>query len=71
MCNSEKVVYQATIFPMENSKKEWVYIGISSGNWEERFYNHRHFFPSFYSETKLKYRGGFGVREDESWRFSE
>ena len=29
MCTSEKVVYQGNIFPIENSKEEKVYIGIS------------------------------------------
>ena len=32
MFNSEKVVYQATIFPIENSKEERVYIRISAEN---------------------------------------
>ena len=34
MCNSEKVVNQANIFPMENSKEEKVYFGISAENWK-------------------------------------
>ena len=46
MCNSEKVVYQANIFPMENSKEEKVDIRISAGNWKQRFYNHRHSFSN-------------------------
>ena len=43
MCKPEKVFYQATIFLMKNRKKEWVYIGISCGNWEQRLYNRKHF----------------------------
>ena len=34
-CNSKKVVFPANIFPMENSKEEKVYIGISAGNWKQ------------------------------------
>ena len=32
MCGYEKVIYWATIFPMENRKKESVYIGKSAKN---------------------------------------
>ena len=32
MYNSEDVVNQATIFPMENIKEERIYIGIFAGN---------------------------------------
>ena len=32
--NYEKMVNQANIFPMENSKEEKVYIGISTGSWK-------------------------------------
>ena len=55
MCNSEKVVYQATIFHRENSKKEKVYIGISAGNWKQSFYNHRYSFfnPLLRNQTAL------------------
>ena len=31
MCNSEKIVNQANIFPMEKK----VYFGISVGNWKQ------------------------------------
>ena len=34
-CNPENMVYQAYIFPMENSKDEKVYTGISVGNWKD------------------------------------
>ena len=40
MRNSENVVNQATIFPIETSKEEIVYTGISDGNWKQRFYNY-------------------------------
>ena len=41
---SENVVYQSNIFPMENSNDVKVYIGISTGNWKQGSYNHRHSF---------------------------
>ena len=40
-CNSENVVYQANIFLIEKNKDE-IYIGISAGNWKQRFYNNRY-----------------------------
>ena len=54
-CNSEKVVYQAIIFPLENKKEEKVYFGISAGNWKQRFYSHKHSFtnPSLRNQTAL------------------
>ena len=54
-CNSEKVVYQATIFPLENKKEEKVYFGISAGNWKQRYYNHKHSFtnPTRRNQTAL------------------
>ena len=58
MGNSEKVVYQATIFPMET-----VYIEISFGNWKQRFYNHRHSFFQLRSQTALsKWFGSLRAR---------
>ena len=44
--DSEKLIYQATIFPMKNRKEEWVHIGISAGNREQRYYRHRHSFSN-------------------------
>ena len=41
-CNSENVVYKATIFQMENRKDIKIYFGISTGNWKQRLYNDRH-----------------------------
>ena len=40
MCNSEKVVYEANISPLENSK-ETVYVEIPTGNRKQGFYNHK------------------------------
>ena len=54
MCNSEKVVFQASNFHMEDCKEEKVYIGISAGNWKQRFCN-RHSFsnPLLRNQTSL------------------
>ena len=46
LCNSEKVIYQATIFLIENRKEESVYIENSAENWKQRFYNHKHTFSN-------------------------
>ena len=35
--NSGKIVYRATIFPMENRKDMKIYFGISVENWKQRF----------------------------------
>ena len=52
-CTSRNVVYQACISPMEQQKDgERVYIGISTGNWKQRWYNHKHSF----SNPKLRYQ---------------
>ena len=52
-CNSRNVVYQACISPMEQQRGgEGVYIGISAGNWKQRWYNHKHSF----SNPKLRYQ---------------
>ena len=52
-CNSRNVVYQARISPIEHKRDgERVYIGISAGNWKQRYYNHRHSF----SNPKLRYQ---------------
>ena len=54
-CNSENVVYQATILPKENETDKKIYIGISAGNWKQRLYNHRHSFTqeSLRNQTAL------------------
>ena len=39
-CNSKNVVYEATIFLMENKKDIKIYFGISAGNWKQRLYSH-------------------------------
>ena len=42
--------------PLEDNKNgEWVYIGISAGNWKQGLYNHRHFFskPWLRNQTTL------------------
>ena len=71
MCNSEK----ATIFPTENSKEENLYIGISAGNWKQRFYNHRHSFwnPLLRNQTSLSRRFGSlrvkSLTPQIKWRF--
>ena len=40
-CNSENVLYQERIFPMEHRNEvERVYIGISARNEKQRLYNH-------------------------------
>ena len=41
-CNSENVVYKATIFTMENRKDIKTYFRISAGNWKQRLFSHRH-----------------------------
>ena len=52
-CNSRNVVYQACISPMEQQRDvERVYIGISAGNWKQRWYNHKLSF----SNPKLRYQ---------------
>ena len=52
-CPTRNVVYQACISPMEQQKNgERVYIGISAGNWKQRWYSHRHSF----SNPKLRYQ---------------
>ena len=61
MCNSKKVVYQSTIFPIENSKEK-IYIGVSARNWKQRYYNHRHSFynPLLRNQTaQSKWFGNF------------
>ena len=63
MCNSKKVVNQSTIFPIENSSEERANIGISAGNWKQRFYNYKHTFPTLNSEIKQPYEDSFGVWE--------
>ena len=54
-CNSENVAYKATIFPMKNRKDIKIYFRISSGNWKQRLYSHRHSFshPSLRNQTVL------------------
>ena len=46
-CNSEKVVYKATISTLENKTEVKAYIGISAGKWKQRFYNHKHSFSNY------------------------
>ena len=60
------VPWEECVIPREESTKQqfcqWkisqenVYIEISAGNWKQRFYNGRHFFPTLYSKNKR--RGG-------------
>ena len=45
-CNSENIVYQASIFPMESRNDKRVYLGISTGNWKQRLYNCRYSFSN-------------------------
>ena len=65
-CNSENVIYQACISPMEhNNDGERIHIGISTGNWKQRLYNHRHSFsyPRLRNQTALsKYFGTLRTR---------
>ena len=63
MRNSEKVVDQATIFPMENRKVERVYIGISAGNRKLRFYNDSQSFFQLSTQKANNYQGVFPVWE--------
>ena len=52
-CTTRNVVYQACISPMKQQKDgERVYMGISTGNWKQRWYSHRHSF----SNPKLRYQ---------------
>ena len=52
-CTTRNVIYQACISPMEQQKdEERFYIGISAGNWKQRWYSHRHSF----SNPKLRYQ---------------
>ena len=52
-CTTRNVVYQACISPMEQQRDgERIYIGISAGNWKQRWYSHRHSF----SNPKLRYQ---------------
>ena len=52
-CHSRNVIYQACISPMEQQRdRERVYIGISAGNWKQRWYNYKHSF----SNPKLRYQ---------------
>ena len=53
MCNSEKVVYKATIFSIENSKAERVYIEISAGNWKQVLQSHFFSNPLLRNQTAL------------------
>ena len=53
MCNSKKMVYSATIFPMGKSKENWVYIGILGGNWKQWVYNNWHSFSNPLHQTVL------------------
>ena len=62
MCNSEKVVYQANILPMENNEK--VYIGISAGNRKQRFYNHKHSFSNPLLRNQTTLSRWFGILRD-------
>ena len=45
-CNSKSIIYEACISPMEHNGGEWIYIGISVGNWKQRLYNHGHSFSN-------------------------
>ena len=51
ICCSDKVVYQAKIFPAENTKEEKIYFGISAGSWKQRYYGHKY---SFSNATQKK-----------------
>ena len=52
-CNSRKVAYQVCISPIEQQRDgERVNIGISAGNWKQRWYHHKHSF----SNPKLRYQ---------------
>ena len=54
-CNSENVVYQVCIFPMEhNHNVERAYIGFYMGNWKRRLYNQHSFSnPQLKNQTAL------------------
>ena len=54
-CNKKNVVYQACISLLEHNNGKKVYIGISSGNWKQKIYNHRHSFsnPWLRNQTAL------------------
>lgn len=45
-CRALNVIYQATIYPKENKINHHIYIWISAGEWKQRLYTHRHFFPT-------------------------
>ena len=72
--NSKKVVNHTTIFLMENSKEK-VYMGISAGNWKQRFYNNRHSFSNPLSRNQTALLRWFGSLRDRhlipqnKWRF--
>ena len=52
-CNLRNVIYQTFISSIEHQRDgERFYIGISVGNWKQRWYNHRHSF----SNPKLRYQ---------------
>ena len=74
-CTTMNVVYQACISPMEQQKdRERVYIGISAGNWKQRWYSHRHSFsnPKHRYQTALsKYFWGLkdqGLSPQIKWK---
>ena len=75
ICDLKKVVDQATIFPMDNIKEEKVYIGISAGNWKQRFYNNRHSFSNSLIKNQTALSRWFSSLNDRSltpkikWRF--
>lgn len=46
LCLTENAVYEATIFPKENMNQRKFYIGKSTGDWKQHFYNHRHSFKN-------------------------
>ena len=57
-CKPENVEYKATICSMENKKDIKIYFRISTGNWKQMFYSHRHSFsnPSLRNQTALSKR---------------
>ena len=73
-CNSRNV-YQACISPIEHKRdRERVFIGISAGNWKQRWYNHRYSFsnPKHRYQTALsKYFWGLkdqGLSPQIKWK---
>ena len=62
-CNSENVVYQVNIFPMENSKEEKVYTGISAGYWKEISITVDIPLLIHYFKTRQLYWGCFGIKQ--------